>query len=223
MTTETLMTDQAATTTEGQTASQGAASTTTEGQAPAAAPAAQTQQTTEGQNTEGQQADGGKTEGDEGKTDDKTGAPEQYEFKAVEGAEISTEVMGKFSEVAKELNLPQDAAQKILDKMAPVMAARQVEAIEVAKTQWADTARSDKEFGGDKLAENLSVAKKALDTFGSPELRSLLNESGLGNHPEIIRAFYRAGKAISEDGFVPGGRASGAPTDPAKRLFPNQA
>jgi hypothetical protein len=48
------------------------------------------------------------------------------------------------------------------------------------------------------------VAKKALDAFGTTELRSLLNESGLGNHPEVIRFMFRAGKAISEDSMVTG-------------------
>lgn len=223
MTTETLMTETATTTTEGQTASQGTANPATEGQPAAGESAAQTQQATEAQNTEGQQADGAKPEGDAGKDGEKPGAPEQYEFKAIEGAEVSADSLADFSEVAKELGLPQDAAQKILDKMAPALARRQAEAIEGVKTQWADAARSDKEFGGDKLAENLSVAKKALDSFGSPELRTLLNESGLGNHPEVIRLLVRTGKAISEDGLVQGTRAVAADANPAKRLFPNQA
>jgi hypothetical protein len=69
--------------------------------------------------------------------------------------------------------------------------------------------KGDKEFGGDKLSENLGVAKKALDAFGTAELRSLLNQSGLGDHPEVIRFMYRAGKAISEDRFVGGAPAVG--------------
>lgn len=225
MTDTTLMTDTAANTTESQTASQPAEGTTTEGQQPAGGEqAAQTQQATEGQTTEGQ-AQGEQPKGDEGATKETKaeGAPEKYEFKSPEGTDIHADTLTNFSEVAKELNLSQDAAQKILDKMAPAMAARQAEAIEAVKTQWADSARTDKEFGGDKLNENLGVAKKALDAFGTPELRTLLNESGLGNNPEVIRFMYRAGKAISEDGFVQGGRAAATDADPAKRMFPNQA
>ena len=80
----------------------------------------------------------------------------------------------------------------------------------------------DKEFGGEKLSENLSTAKKALDQFGTPELRSLLNESGLGNHPEFIRFMFRAGKSISEDRYV--GQANGAaPTQGRPRDFASQA
>lgn len=216
MTTETLMTETAAPTTEGQAASQPAAG---EGTAPNAE--GNTQQATEGQNTEGQPAEGANPEGEQAKAPE--GAPEKYEFKAIEGAEVTADTLAEFSEVAKELNLSQDAAQKILDKMAPAMARRQAEAIEGVKTQWAESARTDKEFGGDKLGENLAVAKKALDSFGSPELRTLLNESGLGNHPEVIRFMVRAGKAISEDGLVQGTRSTAAAADPAKRLFPNHA
>jgi len=70
-----------------------------------------------------------------------------------------------------------------------------------------------------KLAESLGTAKKALDAFGTPELQTLLNESGLGNHPEIIRFMVRAGRAISQDTFVPAGRQAGE--GDARRLYPN--
>jgi hypothetical protein len=215
MTTETLMTDGQNTKTADQ---QQAATSQTEGQ-PAAGgeQTAQQQQATEGQNTEGQQAEGAKTEGEQAKPE---GAPEKYEFKAPEGQKFDDTVLGAYSEIAKELNLPQDAAQKVLDKVAPVIQARQAEQIEAVRTAWAESAKTDKEFGGDKLPENLATAKKALDTFGSPELKKLLNESGLGNNPEVIRAFYRAGKAISEDKFV-GGKGAPPDANDARSLYPN--
>lgn len=212
---DTLMTETPDTTNQGDAASQPAAG---EGTAP-------NTQGTEQQATEGQADTSAQGEGDGGAKADEgkpQGAPEKYEFTAPEGATLDDAVIGQFSEVAKELNLPQDAAQKILDKMAPAMAARQAEQVEAIRAGWADEARVDKEFGGDKLDENLGTAKRALDQFGTPELRTLLKETGMGNHPEVIRFMYRAGKAISEDGFVPGGR-QGAPTDPAKKMFPNMA
>lgn len=219
MSTETLMTEGQNTTGADQ---QQAATSQTEGQtAQGGEQEATQQQTTEGQAAQTQEGEGGKTEGEEKGAEQKVGAPEQYEFKAPEGQQFDAAVIDAFSEVAKELNLPQEAAQKVLDKVAPVIANRQAEQLQAACTEWADTAKADKEFGGDKLTENLAVAKKGLDTFGTPELRTLLNESGLGNHPEVIRAFYRAGKAISEDRVITGTQGAGA-ADPAKRLFPNQ-
>lgn len=135
--------------------------------------------------------------------------PEKYEFKAPEGREFDSETITAYSEVARELGLSQEAAQKLLDRMGPQMAQRQEAQIQAVRNEWTKAATSDKEFGGQGLAENLSVAKKALDAFGTPELRDLLNTSGLGNHPEVIRLFFRAGKAISEDRFV-GGSATTA-------------
>lgn len=212
MTTETLMTE-AATTTEGTTASEQA----TQQSATGAGKGGQQQQATEGQGTQGQQAEGTKTEGEQEKKKPE-GAPESYEFKAPEGVQFDYTVIGAFSEVAKELNLSQDQAQKVLDKMAPVIAARQAEQFHAARTEWAEAAKTDKEFGGEKLAENLGTAKKALDAFATPELRTLLEESGLGNHPEVIRVFYRAGKAISEDRFV-AGQAGKTNQGDARRLY----
>lgn len=151
------------------------------------------------------------------------GAPEKYEFKAAsDEVKFDDKVIGAFSEVAKELNLPQKDAQKILDKVAPLMAAQQVAAQAAAKSAWEAASQSDKEFGGEKINENLTVAKKAFDAFGTPELRKLLDDSGLGNHPEIIRAFYRAGKAISEDKVVTGGAGAVGSQTAANALYPSQ-
>lgn len=185
------------------------------------------------QSGEQEQQTSDKTEGETGQEageqeQSEQGAPEQYEeFTAPEGQQYDPEVIANFKEIAKELNLSQEAAQKMLDKMAPAVAQRQSQQLESLRGQWAEQSTADKEFGGDKLTENLGVARKALDTFGSPELKSLLNESGLGNHPEFIRLLYRAGKAISEDNFVGGNKSAGKtqPTsnaDYAASLYPSQ-
>ena len=139
------------------------------------------------------------------------GAPDKYEFNAkVADApdELDPEVLTAFGEVAKELNLPQEAAQKVLNKVAPVMQERQAKAAEQVRLDWANESQSDKEFGGEGLNDNLTVAKQSLDAFGTDALKSLLQDTGLGNHPEIIRFMYRAGKAISEDSYV--GNSEGA-------------
>lgn len=149
------------------------------------------------------------------------GAPEKYEFAAPEGKSYSAEAVEAFSALAKDLDLSQGAAQKMIDTLAPALAAKQAQAQEKARNDWAESSRSDKEFGGDKIDENIAVAKNALDQFGSPELRALLNESGLGNHPEFIRAFYRVGKAISEDRMVSGSGAPQGASSVAQRMYPN--
>jgi len=148
--------------------------------------------------------------------------PEKYDLQIPEGVNMDAAGVEAFAEFARDAGLTQDKAGALLAKMAPVMAQRQQQAVEAMHAEWAGQSKSDAEFGGDKLNENLAVAKRAMDKFGTPELTKLLNESGMGNHPEIIRAFYRAGKAISEDRFVGGGRAT-APVDPSKRMYPTMS
>lgn len=126
--------------------------------------------------------------------------------------------------MAKELDLTQEQAQKLIDLDAK-RAQSQLDAVNAQTKKWLDELPSDKEFGGDKLKENLAIANKAVEAFGTPELKQLLNESRLGNHPELIRAFYRAGKAISQDTrFVAGGSGNKpVKADAASALYPNQA
>lgn len=212
MTTETLMTETAATTNEGSAASEPTATQDATG----AGAGGQQQQPESSQTAEVAAQEGSKAADEKAKPE---GAPEKYELAAPEGKEFSQEVLGAFSEAARELNLSNESAQKMLDKIGPAFAERQANAMEAARTQWVNDSRGDKEFGGDKLQENIATAKKALDKFGTPELVTLLNESGLGNHPEIIRAFYRAGMAISEDGFVSGSGGQTIGKGDARKLY----
>ena len=147
-------------------------------------------------------------------------APESYDLKMPEGVELDKAAADEFTAIAKEMKLPAEAAQKLADVGAK-MAQRQVEAHAKLVESWTESVKTDKEIGGDKLAENLGIARKALDQFGTPELKDVLNMTGFGNHPAVIRAFYKIGKAISEDGFVKGSTPSAGATDIAKRMFPS--
>ena len=183
---------------------------------------AQTEQSAETTNTEDtqqqaesvqdqQDSDESSVESETSESEAPEGAPDKYEFNAkVADApqELDPEVLTAFGEVAKELDLPQEAAQKVLDKVAPVIQARQAEQVERARVEWAEESKSDDEFGGETFNANLEVAKTALNAFGTDPFKQLLSESGLGNHPEVIRFMYRAGKAISEDSYV--GNSQGA-------------
>jgi len=222
---DTLMTADATTT---GSADQQTASTETETDAATTEANQQQSATTEdGTDTSTEtKTDGDGTDGDTVKT----GAPEAYtEFTMPDGVTLSDDLTGQIKDFAKRSNLTQEQAQELAtlaaerkagDSKAAQEAATQ--AVEQAKAQWMADAKGDKEFGGDKLGENLSFAKKALDQFGTPELRTLLDESGLGNHPEVIRLMVRAGKAISEDRIVTSGQASPGQRDAAKVLYPNQ-
>lgn len=151
------------------------------------------------------------------------GAPEKYELKSpVENMTLDTGVLQHFEGVARELNLPNAAAQKIIDKLAPALAERDAKVFADTVAQWREATLKDPELGGGdeaKLKQNLQLAEKALDAFGDDSLRTLLVNTGAGNRAELIRFFARVGKTVSDDtvrkGSQPGVRDE---RDPIEKL-----
>lgn len=161
----------------------------------------------------------------ENKTEvDKPVVPEKYEtFKIAEGMSLNQESLKSFSPLAKELGLTQENAQKVVDmgaKLVQDAANQQKSTLEAMKAEWAESTKKDSELGGDKLQANIETAVKARNTFGSEGLNKILDESGLGNHPEVIRFFRNVGKAISEDSLVTDKSNPAKETSEAELLYP---
>ena len=140
-----------------------------------------------------------------------------YEFNLPEGVQFADGEVDAFKTVAKDLKLPKEGAQRILD-IATAREQARAEAFQTTVRGWAETTKADKELGKD---ENIAIAKKTVETFGTPELKEVLNSSGLGNHPEMIRLMARIGNAMTEDSVVKGdtGEGTAKPTL-ANRLYP---
>lgn len=182
-----------------------------------------------------------KTEGDKAKATDgkdagKTAAPEKYEdFKLPGDVKLDEATMTEFTGLAKELGLSQEQAQKLAElgtkKVQGANDSQEAKLIELAATtatKWGEETKVDKEFGGAALDENLGIAKAAVDAYASPELKALLgkfdkkdnpNGTGLGNHPEVVRLFYRLGKTISSDTKLHTGEKSASSESLADRLY----
>lgn len=72
-------------------------------------------------------------------------------------------------------------------------------AIAAQDAQWVAAAKSDKEIGGAAYDVNVKLAQRALAKFGGQEVAQVIHAAGLGNHPGLLRAFVRIGKAMAED------------------------
>lgn len=158
----------------------------------------------------------------EGTKSTETPAEIVYEFTAPEGVTLDQTRVDEFTALAKELKLPADKAQALVD-MATKVEVQRAEAFEAQKAAWADEIVKDKVLGGAKLDETLATAKKVYSLLPAEEAESfkaMLNASGFGNHPSMVRLLHAVGTALSEDKFVPG---SGAPakTSPARSFYDN--
>ena len=133
--------------------------------------------------------------------------PVEYEkFTIPEGLGIELaydeKAFGEFAAIASELKLSQDQAQKIVDMYAQRQAAYAQEEqnkFDQMLMDWKGKIEKHSEFGGANLEKSISSVGRFMKIFGSPELVKVLNDTGLGNNPDIFAAFVKAGRAISED------------------------
>jgi hypothetical protein len=147
----------------------------------------------------------GEEEGKEGKG--KEGEVKDYEpFTVPEGMVLDEALLGEIVPIFKEADLPQEVVQKLVDKYAAhvktqsaSMQEQQVKAWNDQLTEWKEETKKDHGAG---LKDAISYASRAIDKFGTPRLREVLDQTGLGNHPELVKIFSRIGKAVSEDSFI---------------------
>lgn len=166
--------------------------------------------------------DGGSDKNDSNDEKSEQQLIEYSDFTIPDGFELQGEGLDEFKSFAKAKGLTQEEAQKLVDigaKSAKASQDRIEKQLQTVRNEWANASRSDAEIGGEKLQANLAIAAKALDKYGTPELSKLLHESGLGNHPEIIRAFYRVGNLMQEDKLISGSPA--APNKALQSFYPN--
>lgn len=158
---------------------------------------------------------------------EKKGAPEKYEFKVPEGVQLDETLVGEFTPIAKELNLDNAQAQKLVDLYTKTRAAdtqKLYDAWAQTHEKWVGEAKADKEIGGANFDANVAIAKKAMNAAqlgGGKDLVEALNVTGAGNHPAIIRFFYKVGKLMADDKFDTGKGQSSTSEDKAAALYPS--
>ncbi len=117
-----------------------------------------------------------------------------------------------FKQLAAELKLSADTAKKLVEWESSATA----EGRKTAEAQRGEIlerwTQQTKEFFGPTYSREIARALGAADRFGGPELRALLDATGLGSHPIIVKTFHSISKQISEDESI-GGSHQGKSAD----------
>lgn len=159
---------------------------------------------------------------EEKKAEDKAPtAPEKYDLKLEGDIKLSAPMQKGFEAAAREVGLTNEAANKLLNSLVKSHQESQQAAMESMRKTWAEEARANKEWGGDKLPETLSFAKKALQEFGSKELPELLEATGLSDNPLVIGLLANVGRKVGGDKIVSGAPPKGSDDDRAAVLYPS--
>jgi hypothetical protein len=144
------------------------------------------------------------------------GAPEKYAFDLGEGVTFDQDAFEAIEPVLRDMDLSQEAANKIIggytEKVLPVLQQRaETQAAEAGQqliADWAKETVADKEVGGARLDESKAMAARTISRFlpqnEGGQFRTFLNESGLGNHPQMMRMMSRIGRELGEAKVDPG-------------------
>lgn len=130
-------------------------------------------------------------------------APEAYDFTGSlpEGYSLDETTAQGFGNVCREMNLTNEQANTMakfgFDFIGQIQAAQEAQALQQSK-DWATQTRTEL---GANFEKTVSLAGAGIERLEReiPELRSILNENGLGNRLPIVKLFARIGEMVSED------------------------
>ena len=139
--------------------------------------------------------------------------PDQYELNG------TGEMADNFRNQAHQLGLSQKQASELMNWYSEVQSSVDSSDDEdFAKEQVQWVADLQKEWG-DSYIKNTKLAERAFRQFGSEDALEVMNATGLGSHPALVKMFSQIGQFLAEDGQLTGnqqGRIGGITPGSAK-------
>ncbi len=113
-------------------------------------------------------------------------------------------------EFAKAIELTEEQAAAVLKRDEERVSQDRAD-LDAMADEWAEEWKADREIGGKNEARTLQRVRAAREAHGSAELTQWLEDTGFGDHPEVVRFFESVGAHLSEPGSIGrGGRAGGS-------------
>lgn len=154
---------------------------------------------------------GGDENGEEkkkGEEEEESGAPDEYtDFTLPEGFTPDETTASEFKSIAKELDLTQEQAQKLVDYQVKLAGDAQkeqekfvTEFYEDRDQQWLAELKNDKEVGGEKFTENTAKVQKAFNVLDPDgDLRKDMVQFQLDKWPNMYKAMFRMANLVGDD------------------------
>lgn len=141
------------------------------------------------------------------------GSPESYDYSEVqlpENMTLDEEMLEKFNPIAKELNLSNKSANRLMNlavELTQKNSAKFVEEItaqiqDAESKQYMQMLNTDEElnaYSDEEYSQYLSTANLGIKSVATQGFKDLLKAKGLTNHPEFIKTFHAIGKLCKND------------------------
>lgn len=155
--------------------------------------------------------------------------PGELEIKLPEGMQVNEEYMGGLKAVLKQHGLNSKQAQALVDHHFAALKKSQESAAkewEQTKAGWTQELKNDAQFGGKNFDANLDTANKLMRMAEQkvPGFAKLLADTGLGQHPIMVKALHMLGAAIADDKLDVGEATGGTDNSEEahlRQMYPN--
>lgn len=130
------------------------------------------------------------------------------------GESFNDATIGVISEIAKSLKLNNEQANSLLRNAEPIYKRAQQEAVLNERKAWRRALIEDPEVGGENFRKTRAHLSTVMQKFGNNEVRDILTQTGLGDHPAFVKMFNAIGAALSPEVNV----VKGTPSTPRNTL-----
>lgn len=153
--------------------------------------------------------------------------PASYKLEA-EGITLNPELLTAARTELAAAGVPPEAApalMSILKQSLEAQAAAQTAAFTTLNAKWTTESEALPEFQGERKAQSLAIIGRAVDDYGSPEVREAFALTGAGNNPAVVKFILGMATALTEGSPT----RQGTPAAPrqnrsiGQRLYPDTA
>jgi hypothetical protein len=128
--------------------------------------------------------------------------PEEYTFKLPEGMAETSLDKNRIDTWRKELHeagIPKAAAERIMSKYIAEEHSARTGLAQAKQNEIQQHELALKQELGTKFDEKINFARYAVKEFGSEALVDMLDKTGLGSHPEVVKLFATIGEKLGDD------------------------
>jgi hypothetical protein len=144
--------------------------------------------------------------------------PEKYEFKLPDGYVADEALSAEAQAFFKEHKMSPAQAQAAIDMHGKILSMQSKQWLDTVKS-WGEAAKADPVLTKGGFDQTMGVVGSTVGEYGDAEFRALMNSTGVGNHPAMLRFIAKLGAAVGEGKAPAGGGGGGAQVEDAASVL----
>lgn len=140
--------------------------------------------------------------------------PITYALKVPDGGKLDPSAVERTTATVAKLGLSNEHAQSVLEHVNGEVAAHEqrliAEAQHTRTVTWVEQVKADPEIGGANFDATVQSVALAKERYLDAEFAKVLTDTGLGNHPGMMKLFNKIGRSMADGALIAPGPGDGS-------------